>query len=146
MHSFKKYILILLGIVTLSLVSSLFSGRILHQFINHLFLISIVLCVLSGFRWLYERGMFRFNNYAFYKVGKFLGVGGPSKKTRYVESVERDMISKPTSNNDKPTDQDNEKGVEDFILNELPAWGFTGSLFAASISGLLLTFIISFLI
>lgn len=141
MKAIRTTFLLTLVLGLLSFIYGFFQPLWMKASINAMFLISIPLCVVGGFRLMFERGAFRFMQYSFYKVGQSLGLNGGSKKKQYIDMVEKDEDKEPNQTKAKEP----AKSKEDLLYGEIAQWGYADALFYTGVILLASSFILSFM-
>ncbi|MCK8059337.1 MULTISPECIES: DUF3899 domain-containing protein [unclassified Fusibacter] len=137
MKTFRQSLMISAVMIGLSALLSILKADFIKETLNSMFIIAGICVVVSGFKFMHERGAFRFMSYSFYKSGRAVGLTGRSKRSEYVDRMEHEAGVEPHQLNSRRK----EKELDDFILNEIPSWGFTNALFYSSLLVLFLSFL-----
>jgi hypothetical protein len=135
MKLFKQSLMISAVMIVLSAALAFFKTDFIKESLNFMFIIGSICVVISGFRFMFERGVFRFMSYSFYKSGRAVGLRTSSKRSSYVDRLEREAGVEP---HDQSSVR-NEKSLDDFIIGEIPKWGYTNPLFFSSLLILVLS-------
>ncbi len=127
----------------ISVVSGLFAlfdiDKYYIAFFNSMFLISGILLIVSGFRYISQRNGYNTVKYSIYILKKALGFTNASKRAQYVEKEEKDKLFNKENNKQKKETK-NKKPI-DFVVEKEDISQLNTAMFYGSI----LTFVFSIL-
>ncbi len=116
------------------------------NFINSLFYISGVVMIISGFRWIYQKGGFKFFGYMVYKARQVFKVSSLSNRKDFIDQKEEELEDylneKAKGVKSKDSKKKSEKTIEDFIEAKIDVKQTNTAMFISSILTLLLSFVL----
>ncbi len=138
--NYKQIGFIFFIIVGISAIGGLLGGsRYYYNFLNALFYISGFLIILSGFRFVHQRGGYKFFSYVVYNTKKIFRLSSISKKNDFVDQKEEELLGNKSKKNQKK-----EKKLEDFINQKIDIKSTNTNMFVASFLTLILSFVLVF--
>ncbi len=115
------------------------------NFVNSLFYLSGIVLIISGFRWIYQRGGFKFFGYMVYKAKQVFKISSLSNRKDFIDQKEEeldDYLNEKYQGIKSQNKKKKEKTIEDFIDKKIDVQQTNTAMFISSIMTLILSFLL----